>query len=177
MPTIQRAKPTLQMYRGPSTRRSPIQTPMQLKAETLPQYYSDLSGYPSASEISTRDKLLSFLQSIQKVAARLLTDPEFTRAKAFRFLAPIAVFLFLLIVFATFHQNWDIWITDKAMMNQVAEVGFLCMMVVVLIGGTLGVLWLLIWVVHFSVKRFTESNFTGGRTSMLGNVMGGLFTS
>ncbi|KAE9408974.1 hypothetical protein BT96DRAFT_985297 [Gymnopus androsaceus JB14] len=175
MPTIQRSKPALQPYHCPAV----IPSSLYSNSETLPQYNSDLS---SSNSVSCRDTVGSFCRSIQTVASMLHADPEFTQTRVFRFTSPIAVFVSLLTTIASLPQSWYInhdW-TGKPMMNHLSELGFLFMIATIVVIGTLGVLWVLIWVSALGIKHFTETDFSTGRRASAGildNIMGGLFTN
>ncbi|KAJ3710622.1 hypothetical protein DFJ43DRAFT_139042 [Lentinula guzmanii] len=185
MPTIQRSKPALQSFRWPSARAVTVikaytDSPPASITETLPQYHSDILNSKS-SEPNTYYIFFHSLQSTQKVAARLLEDPGFTRARIFRFSAPIAVFLSLLATIALLPQEWyvDDLPENKAMSVKFAKAGFLLMMALMVVFGTLSFLWLLIWLLALSVRRFMEVDLSARQKSsgVFNNVLGGLFTN
>ncbi|KIK51752.1 hypothetical protein GYMLUDRAFT_50376 [Collybiopsis luxurians FD-317 M1] len=187
MPTTHRGieLAQLQPHRCPSTHSSilsaKVLSPIQLRPEVLPRYTEDLSY----SNFALRDTVPSFLQCLQKVLARLLADPEFTRKKLFRFLAPIVVFLSLIMFMATSFAAPDpetsSWVAILGRQKHwVERVVLLCIMAVGSIVGILVALWLFICLLALCIKRFTEIEFeTARRTSarMSDDVMTGLFTN
>ncbi|KAJ4475466.1 hypothetical protein J3R30DRAFT_3705918 [Lentinula aciculospora] len=179
MPSTQRNKPALQPFRWPSTRAIVDRESTEaLTVETLPRYNNDLSR---SSDPTIRDTLFLFIQSTQKLVACLIADPEFTRSRVFRFSAPIVVFLSFLTTIALLPQNWYInRLSEAQAIANLTGVGFLCMVALTVVIGALSFLWILIWVLALSFRRFMEVDISGRRRTSVGifhDLLGGLFTN
>ncbi|KAJ3840229.1 hypothetical protein EV361DRAFT_949079 [Lentinula raphanica] len=178
MSTIRRNKPVLQVFRWPSTSAVPnYQALHALTTGTLPQYTNNTSG--STPVHSSRHTLISLLQSIQKVAACLTNDPALTRAKVFRFSAPIAVFLSLLATIALFPQEWYNESSVDSLKQKTIKGVFFLMITLLAVFGTLSLLWILIWLLAASVKRFVEVDLATRQRSpgVFDDLLGGFFTN
>ncbi|KAK0227689.1 hypothetical protein IW262DRAFT_550717 [Armillaria fumosa] len=120
----------------------------------------------------------SFAEHLQSILSRILHDPDINRRRIYSFVAPIFIFLSLLLASALLPRNSHVQIWLKDIRHHKRELAFTIMAVIAVVWcGLLALRWLM-WNMAVWMRQFVEHDFRGlGDTGVPGSyemIIGGM---